>query len=904
MLRKLPKDLPTVAKALQVRCRTNAPYPATLFTNALVIPQGYGSAGFQIEQAPKPKWRATNNGLVFVTIEYDCETPEQLESLMAWTRNIGNSGPAFAEVDREFCRLKDYRGYCVIFTGNRSLQFHLVFSTSHLRNLPVDIFAEIRLRKHRQDAALIANIHETYWDHAQDVFERILRPELSPDPKLRSVVQWRRTPWGIRRLEKDSTVLGIPAGTEIPQIVIAEKIRQRAPKTANEFLVHNDFSLAHPVPKPRQKASRPAINIQSNQAEVITVLQAECGAEWGEYPKPVSMEIQDGDRLIRFRNHPNDKKPSTIVLGEYRQLQISGKNDFGDREFFLPEGMTANEMGEYVAVRCGLESNPVIVIEPTQIFTPRNPTEFERLYCEPIEKAFVEPITELPLPELAKRYREKLRTILTQRRDHGQNNIVVSVEGIAKTSAHLPILAEEAFQDALNHNDGIQRFAAFAFRSRTQVAAKAAEFRQQGYSVKVVSTFWDRYDQACQAANLQPIARDDIDESSPGDILDRIRVEQPAAFSLLEKARKTLWAGAPFDSGRTILALTQRAAALWPTSVLTRAWHHPEFDPHDSNDSHKALRDKFQIARVVYDDPEPDEFLHLLSRATWEYFRALQGRYKNWRNRSRQERVEIFRQLRNKGQCGSERNGFDDFDTMMRSDLDRLELIRVDYTKIKFGHDAEERGIYGGRHGEEYYIGPREWVFNTTARNTFLTTETLGADIICEAFSNPYRLNLTNVPGIYPLKIPTYLDRRAGADRKDKKRVSVLAQEIIAANPNAIVVSDGVENMDGVKTFQSMKGLNGLEEKDLYIIVTCIAPEKFAELNVIGQWIGNRAVVQDYYQDQVNQAVGRNRGFRESRTRRTNTVVIASPRLWNSVLSKVQDRAPRVQLYVTNERPW
>jgi len=87
-------------------------------------------------------------------------------------------------------------------------------------------------------------------------------------------------------------------------------------------------------------------------------------------------------------------------------------------------------------------------------------------------------------------------------------------------------------------------------------------------------------------------------------------------------------------------------------------------------------------------------------------------------------------------------------------------------------------------------------------------------------------------------------------------------------------------------------------------ILTCIAPEKFAELNVIGQWLGNDEIGEDYYQDAINQAVGRNRGFRESTTRQTKTAIIASPRLWNSVLSKLQEKAPRVQLYLTNERPW
>jgi hypothetical protein len=478
---------------------------------------------------------------------------------------------------------------------------------------------------------------------------------------------------------------------------------------------------------------------------------------------------------------------------------------------------------------------------------------------------------------------------------------VLSVEGISQTSAHLPILAEEALEDAVNYNDGIQRFAAFAFRSRAQATAKAEEFRRQGYSVQVVSTFWDKYENACKAANVQLIPRDEIDESSPGEILGRIRQEQPAAFTCLDEARKRLWTEVPFDGGRTILCLTQRAAALWPATVLTRAWYHPEFDPDSGIDTHKTLRDEFQLARVVYDDPESDEFLYLLSRSAWEFLAEQQRRHKNWRNKSRRERVEIFRQLRSRSTLGKACDSFDEFDPLMRVDLDRLRLVRVDYAMIKFGHDSEQRGIYGGRHGDEYYIGPREWVLNTTARNTFLTTETVTADIVQKAFTRSCRLNLTNVPGVYPLKIPIYLDKRAGADRKDQQKVSALTQEILSANPNAFVISDGVHGIDGVTTFQSMKGLNGLEDTDVYIVLTCIAPEKFAELNVIGQWLGNDEIVEDFYQDQICQAVGRNRGFRESTTRQTKTAVIASPRLWNSVLSKLQNRMPRVQLYLGNE---
>ena len=44
--------------------------------------------------------------------------------------------------------------------------------------------------------------------------------------------------------------------------------------------------------------------------------------------------------------------------------------------------------------------------------------------------------------------------------------------------------------------------------------------------------------------------------------------------------------------------------------------------------------------------------------------------------------------------------------------------------------------------------------------------------------------------------------------------VSALAAEIAAADPDAIVIADGVNGVLNVYTFQSMKGLNGLERKE------------------------------------------------------------------------------------------
>jgi len=35
------------------------------------------------------------------------------------------------------------------------------------------------------------------------------------------------------------------------------------------------------------------------------------------------------------------------------------------------------------------------------------------------------------------------------------------------------------------------------------------------------------------------------------------------------------------------------------------------------------------------------------------------------------------------------------------------------------------------------------------------------------------------------------------------------------------------------------------------------------ELNVLGQWLGRPDIIRMHYEDEINQAVGRNKGFRD-----------------------------------------
>jgi hypothetical protein len=263
--------------------------------------------------------------------------------------------------------------------------------------------------------------------------------------------------------------------------------------------------------------------------------------------------------------------------------------------------------------------------------------------------------------------------------------------------------------------------------------------------------------------------------------------------------------------------------------------------------------------------------------------------------------------------------GFDDFDELMRLKLSALSSINVDFDKFPYGKDNGKTGIYLQKNGEQYFLGPKQWIAGMTAVPTFLTTEEVVAQVIMKAFAEVsekaeellsdgaklpnkqvYRLDL-EADGVFPVHVPVVFDSRARADWNGKKPgVTDLALSIAANDPNAIVIANGVSKISPqILTFQRMKGLNGLEGRNIYIVLTWLPPQKYAELNVLSQWLGSETTIYEYHQDQINQAVGRNRGFRQS-DEETTTIIIASRGLWNGFLHNCHNS--RVKRDWSNEK--
>ena len=170
---------------------------------------------------------------------------------------------------------------------------------------------------------------------------------MAPDLSSRSYTQLKRMGWSYRKLKEHSVVLGIPAGTIVPQMVLLESIQPAdLQKGASSFLVPPDFSPRMYPHRYHAKTPHAGRNIVEHGCAMLEELQALCQLEWGaEFPKPISMEKTNGEWIIRFRNHNGDRTPSTIARGTFFTLLLCGMNaPSGD--FRLPGSLTAQELGD------------------------------------------------------------------------------------------------------------------------------------------------------------------------------------------------------------------------------------------------------------------------------------------------------------------------------------------------------------------------------------------------------------------------------------------------------------------------------------------------------------------------------------------------------------------------------
>jgi hypothetical protein len=261
-------------------------------------------------------------------------------------------------------------------------------------------------------------------------------------------------------------------------------------------------------------------------------------------------------------------------------------------------------------------------------------------------------------------------------RDH----IIVSAEGIRKTHVLFDLMEAEALDTAVKARDQVRRFHCFAFRSADQAAEKAHEYQTSNGNRRavVLKPFWKRYEDACRKRGKAVIQRECFEEETDiVSVLRKISQEQPDVYNELEYFRRAFWtnAGDQLFNGVTMLFTTHATVMNWNKTHLNRIWHHPEFDPGATRqDDLNRLRTEFAMEKIVFDEPEPDEFVYILPAAMFEHLSAA---WKSpWRNLPTRERRTYS------SACGIIAK-FHQASITSRSTMTYAELIPMDSRKSK-----------------------------------------------------------------------------------------------------------------------------------------------------------------------------------------------------------------------------
>ncbi|MFD0461705.1 hypothetical protein ACFQY9_07205 [Microvirga aerilata] len=521
---------------------------------------------------------------------------------------------------------------------------------------------------------------------------------------------------------------------------------------------------------------------------------------------PVAIGQQNGDVVVRFKNHAVDRSPSTVCIGQHRKLLLAGNHELkGD--FYLPDKMTADEFVRHVQLRCGAVSDPKAPIAAPSAIPPefqvRKPVtcladlrKRSREGSDALTDYIAHPFrgilqdTDDRESRIGK-LRDALPDVVGRLRGTNSNYLLQLQEGAAKSTAHFKLIKSEAIYNAIEDGVvGFESFTAFASRSGVQAEEKAKEYEKlTGGDAVVIKPLRRTYEQMCLEESEKPIQDWEFRDGSLLGRLQTIKLAQPSVYIRLEEYRKALWRRGSrnlYNSSSTILFMTHSMAQFWAQSRFTRQLLNPGFDPgRPDNQMAERFGSEFRLSNVIYDELEADGFINLLREDLFSLIGREQRRYQSWRDLPRGQRLDAFSWLLSDKAIPGRPLSFEEFDSLMRLDMKMLERLEVNFDAIPYGYDNKPNGLYNRTHGNVFYVGQQTWFSASATRWGFLTTENLTRRIVEAVHGRMGRqlisFSMPDVPGIHPIRVPVVLDPRAGADQTGKEKVSLLAKDICDA---------------------------------------------------------------------------------------------------------------------------
>ncbi|MEL6596030.1 MAG: hypothetical protein AAFQ47_08840 [Pseudomonadota bacterium] len=825
-----------------------------------------------------PSERVRNGGWLVLTYEVDAQTREELEMQLDWFAGKQECC-AFSAVHKSLSAFSDYRGYSAIFTGNKSVHINLIFDTRHLSKALLPDKPRYRsLWKRDVPDDLLPLLYRKIWREVAAVIQEQLLTDLKFDPLLSSYIQKRRSPWGIRTLERGSKLHDFEPGDQFCQIVLQERVARKilAPEGASAMF---DMDKATDLRDAVRCADRrpSAIRVQSERSEELVqrfqdYLQR---SGWPEFPQPVALRFDGEHNIAFFKNDAADVHPSTIVRGDYRRLLCAG-SAAPATPMFLPNELNldqtlallgANGSSDTALHRAGRANKSIKIGKP--LISATDIGEARKMSAPVFRHA-----ASSPGPTL-----------------------IQGPEGLGKTFSLMAAISDLRIEDDLHLVEnsapgqpikGLSRgFTGFACRSEAQLLEKMKEYQNLDPSNHAIQlpSFSSLYSKALDLTDTsKTLSRVDAGLSGEPSLLHLIKAQQPQVFAEMVRLRDALWktkTGQPVFHADAVVFLVHGLLKVWPHATFTRGFLHPDC-PSDLNPQRlQACADQMSFRRVIYDEVSVGDLVSIipgrkvkLSFKVAKACKSLSG--KPWDEATLSNRAQAYNQVLAAESLTDSDFNYDTCDQIIRQKLrKKKDRHRVDVDKHPFGKGTEKKNIYRQVDGWEYYCKPQRWLWSLGCPVVVLTTEDLPR-LVASGFTRREKqvaskkrlriINMTDTPHLHRDHVPLVFDERARSERLGQSSVTDLAKELLSSGFDFVLSNNLRPSEDHWKgramSHEGARGRNDMIGTTVASILLYPSLEQYAELCVLGEAFGISMPMIAAYCDQVYQSLGRNLGFR------------------------------------------
>jgi hypothetical protein len=780
-----------------------------------------------------PSKRVVVGPLAIYTFEFDeCDLSFFREQL-SWLRSKGKKplDCPMGDFFKTCSQWADFKGVTVCWSGHKSLHIHTVFDTAPF------------LARFAQPGPNAREGMIAHWDK----LEASLLDDLGlansshrPDPQLKYPEQYRRLPNGLRQIDKDNHLLGVPRGMMVPQLTLWQEWRDRTSKNA-ATLFHDPVLFA---PRPSQKRATTSSRI-TGIGHLTEVQVAHCEARLreiypdGAWPRLARLGFDSGHWKAWFYNCEEDENPASFLRDDYRTISLQGRGSEGLSPACLDASL-GEQMSEWLA-----ELGPVTETEEEV----ERPSHLNR---SPLAHAFMAASS---LGEAAEAIEEHLpRSILYKRWLLLQAN-----EGASKTSTimrkHSWIVEYLRLLDDTDPTSPRQSL--YTFASYTEAEAKCVDFNQlhseSEFVGMVLPSFSRAYEDACRELRITSITQEKAAQQNFSSLWAAVTAQQPRVIDWLRDQHTKRWSKI---AGRNPVWFTvHQVAHGWHRSSPTRLMAAKSFWSVDERDRAAHCRAETHLSLLIHDEVKTSTFVTMARDEQKQWIDSLRSSAsRHWSELDLSARVAAFRNLSG---VMPPPTGLD-FNTAasLASVGDWSSVVTADTGE--YASDFGDRDIYQPCHGNQWWCSPQRWWRDADAqRVVFLTTEEVPTAVAerADRSISIWRLDAPLLPqdlldvhperGITGKNLSKKIDKWRSMHGEDWFAVS----NKLGGAPNSL-------------THARARGSNALIGRKIVQTMTFITPDEYEQLQALNAWCGRDDLVLLRHIDECNQTAGRNLGFR------------------------------------------